>query len=547
MWKSISIANKIWLSLGILCFGYFITVAYSFQSNRKIVSDIQYVSEYLLPAANFSRSAMEGFDEQVVQYNQTVLFGELSFIKTAGEISEAVQQSLSNIVQLKGISAGKASRIKELREQVKHFTKTAQSVYGASVSQSTGKDANSGDASEVKMLDMAEEIKTVSKELALLSDTFSGDLNEQLTTIGTSMQKVLWRSLIIFFLVVVGASVLIIAIIKKSVVHPIEETVGIVETIAEGNLSTHIDVKSDDEIGHLLRALNKMVKNLTEVLHLVSDTITKADSSASDILSAVEEQGSIAAEQSASVSEITATMEELAASSTEVAGHSNSVAAISGDALKKTKEGALFVENMTANMVEINETNKKNISDVVELGKKTEEITKVMEIINNIADQTKLIAFNAAIEASSAGESGKRFGVVAVEIRRLADNVMASTGETSRKIKEIQEAVNHMIVSSEKGSKAIEKGLEHSTETVAKLASIVEGAQATADAAKQISLATQQTKTATGNVLTGLREINQASKQLSGSIELIGNISKVLTGLSGSLKDLAGYFKFKQD
>ncbi|NJL58514.1 MAG: hypothetical protein HC887_01550 [Desulfobacteraceae bacterium] len=166
-----------------------------------------------------------------------------------------------------------------------------------------------------------------------------------------------------------------------------------------------------------------------------------------------------------------------------------------------------------------------------------------MEIINNIADQTKLIAFNAALEASSAGEAGKRFGVVAVEIRRLAENVMESTGDIESRITEIREAVQDMIIASEKGSKRIQEGLEYSGQTAVKLRDIVKGVESTADAAKQISLSTQQQKSASEQILNALREIDTAGRQASDSVTQISMVSKNLADLSAKLENLVKRFR----
>jgi methyl-accepting chemotaxis protein len=292
-----------------------------------------------------------------------------------------------------------------------------------------------------------------------------------------------------------------------------------------------------------VESLNQMVTGLRQIVHSVMETTNMINSLANEISASVEEQAAIASEQSASVAEITSTMEELSVSSTQVAGHSNQVTDIAVKSLQSTKEGAADVERVMAKMKEINIENKNNIKEIVDLGRKSAEITKVMEIINNVADQTKLIAFNAALEASSAGEAGKRFGVVAAEIRRLADSVMESTSETESKINEIQEAVNHIVIASEKGSKGIQEGLDSSTQTATKLAGIVEGAQATVDAAKHISLSTQQAKIASEQVVKALREIAQGANQNSDSIQQINLISKDMTKLAGNLKKLIDNFK----
>src|SRR5208282_1481072 len=164
---------------------------------------------------------------------------------------------------------------------------------------------------------------------------------------------------------------------------------------------------------------------------------------------------------------------------------------------------------------------------------------------NSIADQTKLIAFNAALEASSAGEAGKRFGVVAVEIRRLADSVMESTGEIEGKINEIQEAINRLVIASEKGSKGIQEGMDYSDQTADLLFGIVDAAQTTTDAAKQISLSTQQQKTASSQVVVALREIVAGSSQSTDAINQISALTRKLSKLSDNLRETVAIFKLE--
>ena len=321
----------------------------------------------------------------------------------------------------------------------------------------------------------------------------------------------------------------------------------IVRTIKNSNndLTIKIPVATDNEIGELARWLNNYTANLNEIIGKVSDTVIDINSYASEIAAAVEQQAATASEQSAAVSEITSTMEELSVSSTQIAEHSASVVDIANKTWEDTKKGAVAVETVMMKMSDINNDNQNSINEIVDLGKKSKEISKVMEIINTIADQTKLIAFNAALEASSAGEAGKRFGVVAVEIRRLADSVMESTGEIETKVNEIQQAINRLVISSEKGSKGIQEGIEHSSETVALLMDIVEAAQSTTNAAKQISLSTQQQKTASNQVVGALREIVSGSGQTTSAIDQISKISRDLSGMSLELKGIIERFRLK--
>ncbi len=312
---------------------------------------------------------------------------------------------------------------------------------------------------------------------------------------------------------------------------------------ADTDLTARIPVEGETEIDELARRFNAHTENLQGVLKGAAGTVANVQTYASDIAVSVEEQAAVAAEQSAAVSEITATMEEVSASSIQIAEHAHSVVEIATKTWEDTRGGARSIEAVVASMNEIQTDNDGSIREIVELGRKSKEIAKVMQIINTIADQTKLIAFNAALEAASAGDAGKRFGVVAVEIRRLADSVMASTGEIEAKVSEIQEAINRLVIASEKSSKGIKAGMERSSQTASLLMGMVEGAQSTTDAAKQISLSTQQQRTASSQVVTALREIMEGSKQMSEAIGQIGSISRKMTDLSDGLKGTVATFK----
>ncbi|MCI0528741.1 MAG: methyl-accepting chemotaxis protein, partial [Nitrospira sp.] len=327
----------------------------------------------------------------------------------------------------------------------------------------------------------------------------------------------------------------------------LRETTAALRDIAEGegDLTQRLEGSRTGEMGELSRWFNAFMDKLQEIVTVVAQTTKAVHGSAGEILAAITQQAAIVTEQSTSVSQITSTMEGLSSSSKHIAEHSQSVVKISTEALRAAEKGAMAVESVVRKMDEINQDSQRSIGEIVELGKRSKEVTKVMEIINNIADQTKLIAFNAAIEAASAGEAGKRFGVVAAEIRRLAASVMESTGEIEGQINEIQEAINRLVIASEKSSKGIQEGMESSFQTVELLKDILVGAQSTADAAKQISLSTQQQKTASDQVVVALREIAEGAKQTSVSINQTTSIIKQLSHLSSNLQKLIEKFKLK--
>ena len=340
--------------------------------------------------------------------------------------------------------------------------------------------------------------------------------------------------------------VISIYFMRRSVIKPITGLVTVMDSIAAGDLLFSIpETNRQDEIGLLSNAAKIMQRQLHNLILEVHNHAAEVYSAAQQIAGSIEEQAATTNQMSASVAEITSTMEELSASSTQIAEHSLSVANIATQNWENSKKGSEAMNIVLTKMADIRTDNQLSLKEIVDLGKRSKEISKVMEIINTVADQTKLIAFNAALEASSAGDAGRRFSVVAAEIRRLADSVTESTNEIDSKINDIQESTSRLIITSEKGSTGIADGLVATTKTSEQLGKLVEAANQTNSAAKQISLSTQQQKTASNQIVVALREIATASNQTVESLSHISQISHDMATLSAKLNELVEKFNFK--
>ncbi len=268
----------------------------------------------------------------------------------------------------------------------------------------------------------------------------------------------------------------------------------------------------------------------------------KVHSFAGLLSTSVDQQAGFSSQLSSSVTEISTTMEEFSSTASLIANHSHEVVGIADQNMQGSTRAALEVEVLLEKMNAIASDNETSLQEIVALGRKSKDITRIMEIIGNIANQTKLIAFNAALEAASAGEAGKRFGVVAVEIRRLADSVVESAANTESKITEIIEAVNRLVITSEKGANIIREGVEYSGRIMQMFNDVVDGSVATSEAAKQISLSTQQQQIASSQVVLALRDIQEGTHQSFESIKQMNDIGKDLTAMSNDLKGIMERF-----
>ncbi|MEO5377388.1 MAG: methyl-accepting chemotaxis protein [Magnetococcus sp. DMHC-6] len=332
-------------------------------------------------------------------------------------------------------------------------------------------------------------------------------------------------------------------IMARTITNRLQRVVNSVNLVAQGDLVHEVRVEGRDEIATLARAAGEMRQKLSILLGDLEIHAINVFEAAHEIASSVHEQAANSNEMSSAVAEITSTMEELSASSTQIAEYSKTVVDIANQTWDSSKKGTEAMQTVVTQMGQIKRENQHSLEEIVALGGKSKEIGKVMEMINNIADQTKLIAFNAALEASSAGEAGRRFGVVASEIRRLADSVTDSTAEIEKKVGEIQSAINRLVLTSEKGATGIEEGIVASNHTSKRLTELVEAARQSSTAAQQISLSTQQQRTASNQVVIALREIVSSSSNSAQGVDRIAEIAQNMSLLSGQLKLLVGQFK----
>lgn len=373
--------------------------------------------------------------------------------------------------------------------------------------------------------------REVAKDLAKIKQDISA-------TIVQYMAILLALSLILL----VGAAYLI----SRFISGPIKAISGTIQNF-NNDLTITIPVTTKDEVGVLAGWFNEHVENLHRVITMVAEVTERINSQAKTMAMTTAQQSSFTTELSSAVVEISSTMEEFSSTANEIAQHSKGVVDRADKTLVDTRLGAGEVETLTRKINEISVDIQSNLGEIVALGRKSKEITKIMEIINNIANQTKLIAFNAALEAASAGEAGKRFGVVAVEIRRLADSVVESTGEIEGKISEILDAVNRLVMSSEKTSNMTREGQQYAAHTVEMLLDIVDGVEVMTGAARQISLSTQQQQLASGQVLVAVKDIEQGMHHSADTVHTINSVSGELAQMSDKLKSLVMLFKLKQN
>ncbi len=305
--------------------------------------------------------------------------------------------------------------------------------------------------------------------------------------------------------------------------------------IRDGNFDHHISIHRQDDFQDLADAFNKMVENMREMAVQLTDGARKIGGTSTEILALSREQASTSSQQSISVTETTATMEELSSASRYIAENSESVVKIASETHEISQEAVDLSSVAKEKMDEIRTKSDQDTAEIQEMNKRMQKITEIVDIINTITEQTKLISFNARLEAMGAGEAGKRFSVVASEIRRLAENVAESTIEIKEAVAEIRTAMEMLVRNSKDSAEQIREGVEIVVKVSNVLENILSAAQQTTESAKQISLSTQQQRTASEQVVATLKEISEGAKQFVKSSQQASIIASDLNGLSSEL------------
>jgi methyl-accepting chemotaxis protein len=305
---------------------------------------------------------------------------------------------------------------------------------------------------------------------------------------------------VLFFVLFIGWFALFLYIGGRMLM-PLDSVVESVKLATQGEIGHKAIVKSEDEFGTLAKSYNQMLDLIVYLITQTQESSKRLAQSSSEILSATEQQASGAAEQAASISQTTATMEELAATYRQIADNADSVVRMAEATLGSAESGQQAVMNTMESLEQIKTRAQSSANKILALGERSQQIGQVLSIINNIADQTKILALNAAIEAARAGEAGKGFSVVAIEIRKLAESVVDSTREISTIMTEIQSAANDLVISTEQELKQVGEGVELGHVTSDSLEQILDMIEQTTSSAKEISVATQQQRTATEQVV----------------------------------------------
>ncbi|MBT2287595.1 methyl-accepting chemotaxis protein [Paenibacillus albidus] len=339
-------------------------------------------------------------------------------------------------------------------------------------------------------------------------------------------------SLLITIIIVIGAvlfSVLIGYLIARSISRPLLQMLGLASEVAAGNLTQKSNVTSTDEVGQLAAALNRMVDNLKELINGIVTNSQNVAASSEEISASTQEIASTSTNQSAEAANISELFKELSLAINSVAASAEEAAELSNDTVKTAREGGHVVETSLKGMQAVSEKMDQLEDDSRKIG-------DIIEVIDDIAEQTNLLALNAAIEAARAGEQGRGFAVVADEVRKLAERSSEATKEITAIIKAMQENTKQSV-------RAVAQSVEQSSMTGEAFEDIIRMVNNSSLKVNEIAAACEEEAAQAAEVMSSVESISASSEESAAASEETAATCQSLAQLAEELAHSAAAFK----
>ncbi len=332
--------------------------------------------------------------------------------------------------------------------------------------------------------------------------------------------------------------------LSRAIANPLRDLSHAAEQIAGGDLSLNIATETRrDEVGVLNSAFGKMVSNLRDVNREITEGVNVLSSSANEISASTSQLASSSGETASAVTETTATIEEIRQTAQVTSQKARNVADAAQRAVNVAQNGRRATAETTAGMQRIREQMEAIAEGMMRLSEQSQAIGQIIASVDDLAQQSNLLAVNASIEAAKAGEQGKGFAVVASEVKSLADQSKQATMQVRAILTDIQKATGAAVLATEQGSNAVEIGVTQAEQAGEAILALADSIEEAAQAATQIAATSQQQLVGMDQVAQAMESIKLASSQNVGGARQLEEAAHNLMELGNRLKGEVEKFK----
>jgi methyl-accepting chemotaxis protein len=406
---------------------------------------------------------------------------------------------------------------------------------------------NKAEALDIFANETMSNLEGVRKNLKELKEIEFGEIEKLRQNAANTASSSIITNLVIAILAILLGSILAI-IITRSITKPLNMVVSRIKDIAqgEGDLTKRLEVTTKDEIGDLATWFNAFVDKLHDIIAQVSYNTEQLASAANEISSSAEELSAGAKEQTNQTAQVSAAVEEMTVTIMEVSKNTGEAAERAKGVALKAQEGSRLADDTSQGMSEIVTSANVTAKNVEGLAKKATAIGEIIKVIDDIADQTNLLALNAAIEAARAGEQGRGFAVVADEVRKLAERTTKATKEVAETIKGIQSDVSSANSQMTDSHKYVVKGKELVEKTNGSLTEIFSAIETVQEMMRQLATSSQQQSAAAEEISKSIENVNRITKESAAGTEQAASASEQLNRQAEELRKLVGGFKLRR-
>jgi methyl-accepting chemotaxis protein len=336
-------------------------------------------------------------------------------------------------------------------------------------------------------------------------------------------------------------------LIARSVSGAIARMLGLIQEIADNNLAmADMKVVSEDDLGKADAALNRMKNNLRGIILSIAGTASHVASASEEISSSATQQAQSAETQKDQTMQVATSMQEMSSTVVSVSDSCNKAAEAARQAADTARLGGSIVDGTLTKMRLIAESVGATAKKMEELGKSSDQIGRIIGVIDDIADQTNLLALNAAIEAARAGEQGRGFAVVADEVRKLAERTTTATKEIAQMIKNIQDETKIAVGAMESGTKQVEEGVSSTAKAGDSLRAIIQMSEEVGGMITEIATAATQQSSTTEQVNHNIEQIAKLVKESAIGAQQSATACQDLSSLALDLQTMVGKFKLEE-
>lgn len=331
---------------------------------------------------------------------------------------------------------------------------------------------------------------------------------------------------------------------KENLENKAEELLNSMDKLSQGYLTEYMEVQDPDNLMcKLFLGYNHLVDGIKRIIQEVNESLYSTVSVSTQIAASIEQMAAGAEEQDRQTSEIAASIDEMTRTIAETTENTSSAAESAKDSGILAEEGSKVVSKAVGAMELIAEIVSQAVNKVLDLGKNSDKIGEIISVIEEIADQTNLLALNAAIEAARAGEHGRGFAVVADEVRKLAERTSSATHEITGMISQIQEDTKTVVNSINYGNKEVQDGKELAEEAGDAIKKIVSKTTIVVDEINQVATASEQQSITSSQIAQNIEMINNVSRETLAGIHHMAGAANDLNDTTENLKQMIHRFK----